>query len=481
MKKIINKMSEIGLIYALPIALIFIIALLAYWPGILVSDALVQWNQVQTGEYTTWHPVFNTLYIFLISRIFNTPGFVILVQCCFMAFVMGYFMSRLNKYYNVNKKYLIISSILFAIVPLNYNFAVTLLKDIMYSAFIVLLSAMILDIINNKDYFKKLRNIIALAITLLFISLFRHNGIIVVFLFLITMVIMYRKEKLVYILIAIWTIVYLLLNTVVVDLLNVQEASYANTYGPISHIMARLLNEDKVSLTEEEIQELSKYVDVQKLKETYNQYNMDYSINSQNIDAIKENGSEYMKFAVKVFLKHPLIVIKHYIKLTSFLYSPIPFKDSYTVGMFTETDLWLYKDVYPELEENSKIPALLDILQEQTVKFQSGKIGTLLLRPAGYMYISIISMIIIAYILKNKKVILILLPIIFNTISLAPAIPVAMTRYVYSTMLLFWVTTTWIIYVIVKKWREKNYERKDGKTISSSKKRWNNKDNKKDI
>jgi len=476
MKKIINKMTDIGLIYAIPIALIFIIVLLAYWPGILVSDALVQWHQVQTGEYTTWHPVYNTLYISLLSKICNSPAFVLLVQCCFMAFVVGYFMSRLNKYYSVNKKYLMIASILFALIPVNYNFAVTLLKDTMYSVFVILLSAIMLNIINDKEYLKKWRNIIAILVVLLFISLFRHNGIIVTILFLITMVIMNRKVKLVYVLIAMWIIVYLLLNNVVIKLFNVTEASYANTYGPISHIMARILNDESITLEEQEMEELAKYVDIEKLKSTYDQYNMDYSINSQNIDALKENGSEYMKFAIKVFLKHPLTVIEHYIHLTSFLYSPLPFENSYTVGMFTETDLWLYKDVYPNLEENSKIPGLLEILKKESVEFQTGEVGEILMRPAGYMYISIISMIIIACILKERKVILVLLPTLFNIISLAPAIPVAMTRYVYSTLLLFWFTTTWLLYAIIEKWRKRRNERESGKIIISIKKGWSHKD-----
>lgn len=477
MKKLADKMFDTGIMYAIPILLIFVIVLLAYWPGILVSDTMYQWHQVQTGSYTTWHPVYNTLYIELLTQICNSPAFILLVQCGIMAFVVGYFMSRLNKYYSINKKYLVIVSILFALIPFNFNFAVTLLKDTMYSVFIILLTAIILDIINDKCYFKNWKNIILLLFVLLVISLFRHNGVIVTLLFFISIMIMNRKEKGIYILIALWVIVYLLLNNVVIKLFDVTEESYANRYGPISHIMARILNEDDILLNQEEISELSKYVDIEKLKSTYDQYNMDYSINSQKIDALREDGSNYMKFAIKIFLKYPMQVVEHYVYLTSFLYSPIPFENAFTVGMFPETNLWVYEEIYPELNENSKLPGLLNIIKEITIKFQSGKIGEILLRPAGYMYISILSMVIISYILKDKKLMLILLPTIFNIASLAIAIPVAMTRYIYSTILLFWFTTIWLIYVVLKKWRKYKNERKSGKIIISIKKRWDNKNN----
>ena len=469
MKKFISKLNDIGIIYGIPVAIIFIIVLIAYWPGILVSDTLFQWNQVQTGEYTTWHPIYNTLYIALLSKICNSPGFILIIQCIFMAFVVGYFMSRLNKYYAINKKYLMLASFLFALIPINYNFAVTLLKDTMYSAFIILLSAITLNIINDEEFLKKWKNIIALAIVLLFISLFRHNGILVVILFIITMIIMNRKNKLIYFLALIWIVIYLLLNSVIINLFDVTKASYANTYGPISHVMARILNDDKIRFNEEEMKELSKYVDIEKLKTTYNAYNMDYSINCQKIEALQENG--------KVFIKHPIILIKHYIHLTSFLYSPIPFEGSYTFGMFIETDLWEYKDIYPELAENSKLPWLLDILKEKTIEFQEGTNGEYLMRPAGYMYASIITLIIIAQILKDKKILLLLLPTIYNTISLIPAIPVAMTRYVYSTIWFFWFTTIWLIYIILKKWRKIRNEREGRKIIISIKKGWNCKNN----
>lgn len=455
-----NKIFSL-LLYSLPVLIIFTIVLLAYWPGILVSDSMVQWHQAQTGNFTDWHPAYNTIYIFLLTKIWNNPGFVLFIQCLIMSLSVGFILVTLEKHYKINRIYLFIISIVFALIPLNFNFAVTLLKDTLYSTFILLLTGLIIEIINDSNFFKNWKKCLFLFITLLVISLFRHNGIIVVLLTMFILILKYKKQKGIYLVLVAWLITYLLLTTVGFKLLDVQKASYANKYGPISHVFARLLNTNGVTLSSEELDTLSKYVDIDKLKETFNPYNMDYSINSQNIEAIKESENEYLKFAIKVFSRYPKIVIMHYIDLTSFLYSPLPFYGSYTVGMFVETDLWEYKDIYPELNENSKMPELLDILKKVELKYQDGTLGIYTMRPAIYMYLSIIFICILCFIKKNKNLLLILLPFLLNTLSLVPAIPVAMTRYVYSTMLVFYFIFIWFIYEIYKIIKEKINERKN--------------------
>ena len=71
MKKIIEKIKNSFILYSLPIMLIFTIVLLAYWPGILVSDSMVQWHQAQTGAISNWHPAYNTIYIMILTKIIN--------------------------------------------------------------------------------------------------------------------------------------------------------------------------------------------------------------------------------------------------------------------------------------------------------------------------------------------------------------------------------------------------------------------------
>lgn len=448
------KMPSI-LVYALPMIIVFSIVMLAYWPGILSPDAMVQWNQVQTGEIDNWHPAYSTIYIFLLTRICNSPAFVIIIQYILIAFIFAYTLTRIEKYYKVNKLVLFFVSCLFALTPLNFNFAVNMLKDVLYSFWILLLIAFLIDIINDKEWLKKWYHCLLLFMAGLLVSLFRHNGIIVIGIMALVLILIYRKEKSIYFVCIGWIAAYLLMTSVGFKILNIKEANYSNKYGPVSHILAKMLNNDKVEFTEEDIENMSEFVDVEELKNTYKLYNMDYSIRAQKVEALKENGTEYLKIGLHKAIQYPLEVVKYYIKTTSFFYSPIPFPESYVAGMFTETELYIYENVYPELKENSKLPTLVKKLKNIENKWQIGTLGIITMRPAIYMYLSIIAIIVLIKKYKDKKILLLILPSLLNMLSLAPAMPVPSTRYVYITMLTFWVVVPWCIYKIYSDYKHK--------------------------
>lgn len=434
--------------YFLPIVVIFFIILLAYWPGILVSDSMVQWNQTQTGVYTNWHPIVATLCIKLISLIWDTPGFVLFVQSLIIAFLFAHVLMKIEKYYKVDRIFFIIISILFALYPVNFNSAITLLKDSIYSILIFTLSGVVIELINNYDWLNKWKNKIFLIILAFFISAFRHNGIIALSILFIILFIVLKsvRKNIVFVFIA-WLILHFGTNMLLVNWFNVEKATYANTYAPVSHLFARMLNTEGVEFTEDEIKEMNRFVDVEKLKNTYQQFNMDPSINCQITESLKVNGKEYIKLCIKKIIEYPTVFVKQYVKLSSFLYAPLPIDDTaYTVGLFEETDLWEYKDVYPQFEENSKLPGLLSYLKNITHCIQQSKFDFIVKRPAMWMYISIIAILLISKKYKNKKIFLIIVPVLCNTISLIPALPVHMTRYIYATILVGWLIISWGTY-----------------------------------
>ena len=439
----IKKLKSIPdiFLYALPLLFVFIVYLLAYWPGILVSDALYQWDQVQTFNLDNWHPVFNTLYIWLLTRIINSPTFVIFVQLVIFSFVFSYSLTKLQKYYKISRKFLFIIACIFALVPLNANFAVLLLKDILYSVFVMLLSVQFLCIINEENWLKNKLNFASFSLTLLIISLFRHNGIVVVILSLICLFFLYLKKtkRTVIFLSLIWVICYLFLNVAVTSWINVKENTYMNKYGPVAHLYAAMLNDPKVKFSDEELNKLSYYVDVDKLKSTYDPFFMDPSIGCQNIESLKLSANEFAKMGINKALKYPLVTIKHYLLLTSFLYSPLEFKGSKTAGMYVSTDLWVYKDKYSYLDTQSKFPLLLKIIKFAERAYQYKPFRAFTIRPALYIYLSIIMTAFLCFFLKTKKIILLICPSVFNVLSLAVAIPAHMTRYVYSSILIFWI------------------------------------------
>ena len=86
-------------LFSIPLFIIFFIVLLAYYPGILVSDGIYQWHQAQTGIINDWHPAYNTIYILLLSKIWNNPFFVLTIQCLILSFSIGLFFYM---FYNIS-------------------------------------------------------------------------------------------------------------------------------------------------------------------------------------------------------------------------------------------------------------------------------------------------------------------------------------------------------------------------------------------
>ena len=138
MKKLIDKIPNFVL-YSIPLVIVFTVMLLAFYPGILSPDAMVQWNQVQTNTINNWHPAYTTIFIKLLSYIWNSPTFIIIIQDILIIIIISYTLITLEKCFNISKKWLFILSILFAINPLNFNLAVNMLKDTLFSYFLILL------------------------------------------------------------------------------------------------------------------------------------------------------------------------------------------------------------------------------------------------------------------------------------------------------------------------------------------------------
>src|SRR2546428_11797105 len=47
---------------------------LAFFPGVIAHDSLVQWKEILDGRYDDWHPAFHTWTLWLLTRPWRAPG-----------------------------------------------------------------------------------------------------------------------------------------------------------------------------------------------------------------------------------------------------------------------------------------------------------------------------------------------------------------------------------------------------------------------
>ncbi len=162
---------------ALPMILVWTVMLAVYYPGILTPDSNDQYRQAVTGVLSDWHPAFYALTMRPFALLFKTPAAVAFFQVLCLALLAAEAIELLGRY-GLPKPARIALAALFTLAPPNLFFPITLWKDIPYALcqfwmFRILLEA----ILSNGESLRKRTALIALTLSAVGVSLYRHNGV----------------------------------------------------------------------------------------------------------------------------------------------------------------------------------------------------------------------------------------------------------------------------------------------------------------
>ncbi|MHC1772086.1 MAG: hypothetical protein AB9907_10175 [Flexilinea sp.] len=158
--------------------LIFGVYLVAYNPAISSMDSQGQWWQAtEMTPIDDAHTPFHTLYLRLLIHIIPSPLFISIVQILFFAGICSSFLTWL--YQNGSpKKLLILFTIFFAASPNNGLSVITIWKDIPFGISLLWLTFILSRIYYEQEkYLSKISAIAEITVCLLFVSLFRYNGL----------------------------------------------------------------------------------------------------------------------------------------------------------------------------------------------------------------------------------------------------------------------------------------------------------------
>ena len=162
--------------FALPMALIWGVYLLAFYPGMMSADSMDQWGQMLTGVYNDHHPAFHTFLIWLVTRISLTPVSVAIAQIVALALVTGSWLAFLAQI-RLPLWLIWLTAGVFAISPVNGTMVNTLWKDIPYSTAVLGLTLILAKIVYSKGrWMDSLNARVILGVTLALVLLLRHDG-----------------------------------------------------------------------------------------------------------------------------------------------------------------------------------------------------------------------------------------------------------------------------------------------------------------
>jgi len=177
--KRITRVSRAGeaLTYALPTFGSAAALLLVFFPGIVTTDSLDQWQQAVTGRYVDHHPVLYALFIRAIRQLVDSPAAVVLVTALLSAAATGWLVMTLRRAVAAPRWAAWVGACLPALYPLTAVFTITVWKDIPYSASVVALTAFLVTLA-SLDATRRPRAVSWLAFSLLLFACMglRHNG-----------------------------------------------------------------------------------------------------------------------------------------------------------------------------------------------------------------------------------------------------------------------------------------------------------------
>ena len=168
------------------------------YPGILSYDSPYQLMQVQSGEYSTHHPLLHTLMLRFFSDIRVVVGsfrsgiaLYTIMQMVLLAFFFAQTCASISRF--SGRKAAMASLVFFSIHPMHMVFSTIATKDVLFAGAFVWMMALTIEIAGQKQNIRWNWKCVALMISGVFSCLMRNNMIYAVAVWIVLMIVFGRR------------------------------------------------------------------------------------------------------------------------------------------------------------------------------------------------------------------------------------------------------------------------------------------------
>lgn len=331
--------------------------IIVYYPVILNPDGGYQIQEVMGiptwyldsvvlpenyTNITNFNPVIHTLLLgglFKFGHIIGNDNFGLflytLVQVTIVIGIFAYTISYMYKN-NFNKKIIYFSLLSIAFIPVFPNYAITGVKDVIFSALILLYVVRIYDFIKKSSSTK---DIIILTLISILIVLFRNNGFYTILLSLPFLLLLKKKMLGIVISFLFVTSFYYSFNKVILPYYNVPNTSIREVLSIPFQQIARLSKYHPEKISDEDKLVIDKILEFDTLKDRYKPSIVDPVKNKFNKNYTNEDLSNFFSVWYKYLSKHPIT----YLNAT--------FNTTYGYFYPNTTNWYLYTKMNKELQE----------------------------------------------------------------------------------------------------------------------------------
>ncbi len=314
------------------ILIVLSIYMLAFYPIVLSPDPSFQIKMYfnEHTKYIDWviqrdpeifmtshHPVFQTYMIgfclslgrFLVNDNFGLFLYT-LIQSLIYSSVLAYTIKYMSNNGIKSKNRLIVLG-MYLIIPMYLLYSMSAVKDTLYTAFMLLFILKVFDIIKNyKKINLSYKYIAVLYFIMLFIGLFRHNGVYVIALTIFVLIFYARKNalKILISFFAFFVSIYAF-DKVLIPYLGISDGSAREMLSVPFQQTARLVSEKPDFYDEEDIKIIDYILKYETLASRYNPDLADPVKNEYNKNTTKEDLKDYFYVWFKGLKKHPDIYV----------------------------------------------------------------------------------------------------------------------------------------------------------------------------
>jgi len=338
----------------------FCMWMLFRFPGCMSPDSLWQTLQAK-GEMplSNHHPIVHTLIIKLCLNlglsISSNPSIALatytILQLSVLAASYAYLISTL---YKMRIRLWVIAVIFasFIILPYHASLSVTMVKDVWFSAFILLLCVSLWRLMLSLRLEEKAHtwDIVMLFVSSLGMCLFRTNGLYAFILFLpFVFFYLFKKSKAAALMPVVAAVLALLITGPFYSSLGIVPPDTIESLSiPAQHIARAIV--DGAELTDEQQELLGRVVDVELVEDTYTPWLSDpikaLVRDSGDQEYLAEHKGDFMKLWLELGLKNPLTYLRAHIDLIR----------GYIYPLTDGTVMYLYFTEAPT-EDNCMLPA----------------------------------------------------------------------------------------------------------------------------
>ena len=331
--KLIKLFNKNPFLFSLITILIFwTIYIIAFYPIILSPDPSFQIKQffnvhTKYADYvvlldnsvflTNHHPVVHTLLLggcLSLGRVLLNDNFGLfiysMIQIILMASTLSYTIKYLKEN-NVNSKICTIILLIYCLVPMFPMYAMSGVKDTIYTCFIIWYVLRIDKLIRFKEDKVKLNDLIILFSISILLTLFRNNGIYVIFLSF-PFLIIYLKKSWKQLLIVFVGIISFnsIFNNIILPYYKITGGSIRETLSIPFQQTARYVKYYDNEISEEDKKIIDRILTYDTLAKRYDPTISDPVKNVYNKYTTNEELFDYFKVWLKGLLKHPVVYIE---------------------------------------------------------------------------------------------------------------------------------------------------------------------------